>query len=142
MRLVRLICYSHSVGSTSIDKATQIATAAQENNKAKHITGMLTCSKDYYLQALEGPRASVCELLAKICRDPRHHTLTLIAYHEISERAFAQWSMGFVGLSSLEGLVLRFSPTPHLDPENLDQRSALALLVELSKCHEARIKAA
>jgi hypothetical protein len=109
-----------------------IVEQSQRNNPPRGITGLLCVFDDIFIQVLEGGRDAVCELLNGIIRDPRHHTVRLLSYEEITERHFAQWSMGQVRLSSVNAaLLLKYSEKPRLDPFGTPAGTTMALLSEL-----------
>lgn len=68
---------------------------SRRNNGAVGVTGLLVVGGRRFLQALEGPDEAVAETFARIGRDPRHFAVVKLNDQAITERAFAQWSMGF-----------------------------------------------
>ena len=133
--LVRLVYASRA--SQDIDDALvgSILEHAQKYNHDHGITGILCTSSqgNVFLQLLEGGRAEVNTLYATIMRDQRHHDVTLLDYAEISERRFASWRMGSVNLNRVnQGIILRFSEHPVLDPFSMSGRALLALIEELT----------
>ena len=60
------------------------------------ITGALAYHDRHFLQVLEGSRASVTDLYGRIRRDRRNHSHATIFQAPVSERLFAEWSMGWV----------------------------------------------
>lgn len=71
----------------------------RSNNQARGLTGMLLYRGGNFMQALEGPPDVVGETLGRICADPRHRDVTLIADVLEPARHFAQWQMGFAHLN-------------------------------------------
>lgn len=132
--LVRLLYASRAVDTVDQDTLHTILRQSKANNPAQGITGVLAlCSTGkIFMQALEGGRAQVNRLYARIAADPRHTDVTLLSYEEIDERLFAGWSMGQVNMSRLNtALVLKYSETPTLDPFAVSGRVSLALFNEL-----------
>jgi hypothetical protein len=130
--LVRLLYASRAPAPPSSDIIESILGQARARNPSLGITGILCFSNEIYLQVLEGGRRSVNELYQAIARDPRHHEITMLQYHEISERAFAGWTMGQVNLSRVNpSLMLKYSERPALDPFAVSGRASMALLEEL-----------
>lgn len=72
------------------------------NNAKLDITGMLLYRDGAFFQVLEGERSAVEGLFAKIEQDKRHTRVTKIIVEPISERAFAEWTMGFANISAKE----------------------------------------
>lgn len=71
----------------------QILAASRRNNHADGITGLLLYDGYRFLQALEGEPARVQRAYERIKADPRHRALVLLSSHEVTERAFGNWSM-------------------------------------------------
>lgn len=65
------------------------------NNENNQITGMMLFSEGLFLQVLEGNDQDVDKLLKKIEKDKRHHSLVCLDSKPITQRIFADWSMGF-----------------------------------------------
>jgi hypothetical protein len=130
--LVRLMYASRAAESVTPDELLAIMKKSRGDNPALGITGVLCFSGGVFLQVLEGGRMAVNRLYNRIVADPRHSDVVLLAYEEIDERAFANWSMGQVNLARLNpALVLKYSETPELDPYAVSSRVSLALLKEL-----------
>jgi hypothetical protein len=130
--LVRLMYASRAPAPPSAEIIESILGQARTRNPSLGITGILCFSNEIYLQVLEGGRRSVNDLYHAIARDPRHHEITMLQYHEISERAFAGWTMGQVNLSRVNpSLMLKYSERPALDPFAVSGRASMALLEEL-----------
>ena len=87
---------------------------ARENNTRLGITGMLLHCDGSFIQALEGPKDEVLDLLRVIRQDPRHSRMTILFEGPINNRSFSQWSMGF-NRPSREELALVEGYTPYLD---------------------------
>ena len=68
---------------------------ARARNTAEGLTGMLAYHDGNFIQALEGSRAQVEELTARIARDPRHRGMMTLLHGPIAQRQFGEWSMAF-----------------------------------------------
>lgn len=66
-----------------------------ENNQRDEITGMIITRGDRFLQALEGPQATVEDTFLRIIVDPRHHSLVVLSRRLISRREYGEWEMRF-----------------------------------------------
>jgi Sensors of blue-light using FAD len=85
-----------SILKQELDAASvqEIVAQAQRNNLASNITGMLMIEQGLVIQWLEGSKADVRTLWAKLQRDPRHHCIVeLLHRHVAQERLFPDWSM-------------------------------------------------
>lgn len=131
--LVRLVYASRSTEPVTSEMLEQILASSRENNKATGITGVLCLCQDHvFLQVLEGGRAPVNELYAKLLTDGRHKDVLLLDYEEIHERQFANWRMGRVEMDKLNpAVILKYSETAVIDPYNIPGAVALDLLNEL-----------
>jgi hypothetical protein len=87
-----------SAAAVPFDEATleALLRKARENNHRLGVTGLLLYDKGSFLQVLEGEEAVVRPLFDHICKDPRHSKATLLRLAEVEQRAFGEWSMGFV----------------------------------------------
>lgn len=120
---------SAALTSTSFD---DILAKSRKNNPSLGITGLLCVSDDLFIQVLEGGRDDVNELYNAIVRDNRHQQVRLLAYDEISERRFGNWTMGQVNIAKINpSLLLKYFKRVELDPFDCSGQSTLALLAEL-----------
>jgi hypothetical protein len=75
---------------------TALLRTARANNQHLAVTGMLIYHLGSFMQTLEGAEAIVQNLFARIERDKRHHRVVVLNRADNPERAFGDWSMGFV----------------------------------------------
>ena len=132
--LVRLLYASRATEPVDAGTIDAILEQSRGYNADHGITGLLCCYEDGngFLQALEGARSEVNRLDNRIVCDARHEDVTLLLYHEIDERRFANWRMGKIDFRKVNpGLLLRYSERPLLDPVALSARQAEGLLGEL-----------
>jgi hypothetical protein len=132
--LVRLMYASRAVPAVDPEELVAILRKCKANNPVLGITGVLCfCSKErIFLQVLEGGRSPLNRLYNRIAADPRHSQVELLSYEEIGERRFAGWSMGQVDMARLNpALLLKYSPTPALDPYAVSGRVSMAMFEEL-----------
>jgi len=130
--LVRLLYASRAVDRISQEELLKILSQSRANNPLMGITGILCSSGLIFLQCLEGGRMEVNALYNEIAADPRHNDVVILSYQEISERNFANWSMGLVDLEQVNpSLLLKYSETATLDPYGVPGAASMALLQEL-----------
>lgn len=132
--LVRLMYASRTADAVTPEALQLILRQSKDNNPTQGITGLLChCSgSGIFMQVLEGGRAAVNRLYLTIAQDPRHTDVVLLSYEEIPERRFAGWAMGQVNMARLNAaLLLKYSPTPVLDPYSMSGAVALAMFGEL-----------
>src|SRR5512135_2021530 len=110
--LVRLVYASRAVDNVSQEQLRNILLQSKTNNPESGITGVLCSGGPIFLQCLEGGRMQVNALYNQIAADPRHRDVVILSYEEISERKFANWSMGLVNLAQVNAsLLLKYSET-------------------------------
>ncbi len=98
----RLIYRSAASEQTLSNEAlARLQQGATEKNARFGVTGMLVLSGDQFLQVLEGDADKVNQLYARIVVDPRHHSVELISYEQITQRFFDTWAMRLVDLYDL-----------------------------------------
>lgn len=134
MRLVRLIYASRPVRPFGIREMVDLLDNCRQCNRGQDITGMLAFNNDGFLQVLEGSAERVNALYHRIAVDPRHHQLSLIAFSEVSEREFSDWSMAALDVVGLDArrraaTLMQFGTSAVFDPFTLNASSALRLMV-------------
>ncbi len=130
--LVRLLYASRAVDKISQEELLKILSQSKANNPLIGITGVLCSSGLIFLQVLEGGRLEVNALYNQIAADRRHSDVVILSYQEITERNFANWSMGLVNLEQVNpSLLLKYSETATLDPYGVSGTASMALLQEL-----------
>ena len=78
------------------DELEEILQHARGSNATKGITGALIYVDGVFLQILEGETDTVQELMARISKDVRHETVTVLKQGEISCAIFSDWKMAYV----------------------------------------------
>jgi hypothetical protein len=99
--LSRLIYYSQErdVGTHGV---LRILDEARAGNDREGITGVLAFDRRWFLQCLEGSRDALTRKFLAIARDQRHSGVTLVAFEEVGERLFPNWTMGAMKVDNLE----------------------------------------
>lgn len=92
----QLIYSSDSATPMQIDELEELLEHARCNNAAKGITGALIYVDGVFLQILEGETATVRELMARIAKDLRHETVTVLKEGPVLLAAFSDWKMAYV----------------------------------------------
>ena len=129
--LVRLLYVSQSVGPVTTTVTNSILEKSSANNKKLNITGVLCQGSGLWMQVLEGERAQVNILYARIMTDRHHKNVQLLSIEEIESRRFGQWSMALVYLSKDDPMVQMAHP--EFDPYSATAKDAMSLLEELIK---------
>jgi hypothetical protein len=143
MPLTRLICFSENqlVPGTKSVLATlgDILSKSNRNNKPLDLTGALVFDNQWFVQVLEGERASVWTTFERIRDDERHDNVVIAEFVEIEQRSFATWWMG---------LATRHAKTEHLfeglaaqgrfDPRQMTAAQLLTLTTALAQVGLAR----
>lgn len=127
--LIRLIYASKAVDPQTPALAESILRKAHAWNAQNGITGVLCQGQGVFLQALEGDRAKVTSLYARIHADPRHKELELIHCESIAERRYGDWSMAHVSLSEVDPQTKIV--WPHFDPYSPSGLLVMARIDEL-----------
>ena len=102
----RLVYHSEMAIAGSADAASteieRILASSRRNNAQAGVTGGLMFNRGFFAQVLEGERDKVESVFERIQRDPRHTNLVVLQLAPAPERAFARWSMAFVGGSTAD----------------------------------------
>lgn len=81
----------------------------RKNNAEKGVTGMLLFGNGTFLQVIEGDDDIIDGLVGQILIDPRHAQVQMLNRKPITDRQYADWSMGFeqvtdATLNAVDGL--------------------------------------
>lgn len=129
--LVRLLYVSQPVGPITTAVTSSILSCSSQFNKQENITGALCQGTGLYMQVLEGQRAKVNQLFAKIMADKRHQHIEILSMEDITQRDFGLWSMALVHLSKDDPMVKMGHP--EFDPYSASSFEAMNLLNSLIK---------
>ena len=99
--LFRAIYTSTATHDLRDEELVALLDVSQRNNAARNITGALGYHDLTFIQVLEGPEVLVETLLTTITRDTRNTGMMVYEKARIDERAFGEWSMGWVRTSDL-----------------------------------------
>jgi hypothetical protein len=94
--MIAIVYASAETKPFSAAALADLLSKARENNRVLDVSGMLLHHNGSFLQVLEGEESVVDPLFQKIAKDPRHTRMMTIKRASISQRAFPDWSMGFV----------------------------------------------
>ncbi|MCF8210111.1 MAG: BLUF domain-containing protein [Rhodoferax sp.] len=97
--MMQLVYVSSANTTFSNQELLDLLIRAREKNHSLGISGMLLYKGGNFMQALEGEEETVKKLFKTIQTDPRHHSTEVLLEEPITERSFADWSMGFRDLS-------------------------------------------
>lgn len=79
------------------DLLSDLLEVSIRNNNRDGITGVLMHHDDLFFQVLEGESRIVEQCYARICRDPRHSSISETLNETVTVRSFPNWLMGYVG---------------------------------------------
>ena len=131
--LVRCLYASRAVVPLADGTLEAIFKQARKHNPAHGITGMLAHANDVFVQAIEGGRGDVSQLLSNLYKDARHTGVEILSFEEITERQFGHWTMGQVKLASVSPvLLLKYSEKAVLNPFTCNGAATMALLMEIA----------
>jgi hypothetical protein len=98
--LIHCIYTSAATSALTSDELVALLQRVRALNQAHGITGMLLYSEHNFFQVLEGPSEVVDHTYARIALDQRHTRVTQIIREAITQRSFADWTMGFAEMDS------------------------------------------
>ena len=101
-QLVRLVYTSVKTGKCDDAAVNEIVAVAHANNPGLNLTGMLLHTEKRFLQVLEGPMGNVTATYEAITKDERHAACNMRYCEPITQRYFADWSMGATNVSEAE----------------------------------------
>lgn len=96
----QIIYSSESATPMQMDELEELLAQARSSNAEKGITGALIYANGVFLQILEGEMEPVRALMAKIAKDFRHETVTVLKEGAIPAAAFIDWEMAYVSATA------------------------------------------
>ncbi|GHF93645.1 BLUF domain-containing protein [Thalassotalea marina] len=134
MELVRLVYVSKISDTFNEADIVNILETARSNNHKHGVTGLLCFNRKFFLQCLEGNRNTVNYIYNLILNDNRHQDKVMLYYQPIVQRAFSNWSMGYVPDTALTAEInLMFSDSIEFTPYEMTGESAHQLMLELKE---------
>jgi hypothetical protein len=127
--LVRALYVSRAAGPQTGTVTASILAAAVAHNAQHGISGVLCQGQGLYLQVLEGERADVNRLVARILQDRRHRDVQLLGFEDIAQRRYPDWSMAHVELREDDAMVR--ARHPEFDPYSATGAAVLRLVDDL-----------
>jgi hypothetical protein len=97
--LISVTYLSSAIAMWTEEELEVLLRDVRASNARVDVTGVLLYSGGSFIQTLEGPEAAVEGVLARVTKDPRHQGVLVVLRGEITDRAFAGWSMGFRRIS-------------------------------------------
>ncbi len=98
-----LLCYtSIAAHLMSHDELIALLEQSRVNNAMRNVTGMLLYMDGCFFQVLEGEKAIVDHLYAKISKDKRHLRVMKLIEEPLKKRSFNKWTMGYQQVSRVE----------------------------------------
>ena len=108
-----IIYISDYIGTDLNKDLRDISEVAKRDNPDRGITGLLFYHNGNFLQAIEGERENLEELLTVLEKDERHENITRVVDTEVKERSFSDWHMDSFNLDANKKLkredVIEFS---------------------------------
>ena len=101
-----IVYLSSSTSDLTEEELSNILSTSRINNQAVDITGVLLYGKGSFIQVLEGEKAKIERLFAKISTDIRHTGVTRLLSMDIFERNFPAWRMGFKKMKDVDEIGL------------------------------------
>lgn len=127
--LVCIVYYSSARHAFDTAALSRLLETSRRNNSACGVTGMLLFHDGNFIQALEGPTASVGRTFDRIKQDKSHGDVLAVGPMKIEQRYFPDWSMGVLTkpVLSLAGRetvndFLRCKETPEVAPSSIAWR--------------------
>ena len=96
----QIIYSSKSATPMQTDDLEEILESARESNTDAGITGALVYVDGFFLQILEGEARAIEALMARIAKDVRHETVTVLKQGEITTSVLSEWRMAYVGATA------------------------------------------
>ncbi len=94
--LYNLTYRSIAIPEITYEQIEDILKTARNFNSKNDISGCLVFNKGYFIQLLEGSKATIKELMDSIERDKRHTDIDILSEGETKKRIFETWDMAYL----------------------------------------------
>ena len=127
--LERLVYVSTAASRHDLtEQAARIADEAETWNLEQGVGGVLAGHDGHFVQALEGERPALDQLLKRLEDDPRHYDMVLVDRWRVDERLFAGWAMAGVAMDGairdgLDALIANPTGSPRALVERMRSRA-------------------
>ncbi len=102
LALYHFVYCSRAADGVDDAEVGRIVEAAQRNNLARGITGILVFGSGVFFQWIEGPATQIHKLIATLHGDPRHYDIVSLSQSEEErERLYPNWEMERVGAEDI-----------------------------------------
>lgn len=137
--LERIVYVSRAAPGAGWPDLCRIIRAAHRHNPGLEVTGALLALDGWFAQALEGPRAAVGAVFARLAADRRHRAIELRLREPAHCRLFPGQAMALRTRSGLdEALLAEFGYRPGFPAADLPADSLVELLVGACRSHRRR----
>lgn len=94
--MLHQLIYTSHCKSITPEIIESLLKSAHKNNREFEITGVLVLIDRTFIQVLEGSQEAITDLFEIIKSDKRHERIQLLSIQPITERAFPDWTMGYL----------------------------------------------
>jgi len=132
--IYRIVYMSRATAPMTDTEIQDLADRANESNKALSVTGLLLFDGRRFMQAIEGEKGAVQDLMARIREDARHDMIAIVSDGPAIRRKFGTWSMSYkrVGEGCCTTGYLHQVKTQMVDIPNLQLRAAFIGFAKLA----------
>lgn len=143
MAITRLVYASVAREHLSIAELMRIRKGSKVYNAAHGITSMLCYAGGAFLHLIEGSRAEVNALYARILQDSCHSGVELISYSTTGKRECAEWPMMMISMdepfaNSRRAVLAAYATDMRFSPLTMARRDVLAMLRDLALAERQR----
>ncbi len=133
---IRLVYFSKAQRDMTLDDIQSILNTARTNNADVEVCGMLCYESRWFLQVLEGDRATISELFIDIADDPRHDEVVIVSMEYVDEPKFKDWQMGYVASADYFEQAMKECGLTEFNPDMMAPKVCIDLLVRLSRAQD------
>lgn len=111
-----------------------LAHDSAKKNEAKQVGGYLCFKNGFFVQYLEGKKATILDLIHTIRNDPRHHVISEVTVGDLSHRHFQGWDMRYLDQAELSHIHLEEVLDwiiEELEQERVEEHKALEPIREM-----------
>lgn len=126
-KINRWLYVSQPAKNVNFNQIQEILTISHRNNSERNISGALIYDHKHFIQYLEGDKNIIDSLREKIQSNPNHHEIHTIAFGEIPQRHFKNWTMSYISYAMYNQVIPNLCPEG-FRPYETDEKKLLEII--------------
>jgi hypothetical protein len=131
-RMLQRLIYFSEINDLGDSGVVGLLEQVRTRNREDELTGMLLMTRKYFMQYLEGPRLALNAAYVRIAGDSRHSSPALLEAHDLEDRLFPDWGMGYTQATPrMRQVLLNYAAADHFEPSLMSSQAAVNLFWDI-----------